>query len=141
MLSVRQPRRIRVVLGYRLPSIAVASPDRHALVRRGRWLSAATLFYNSLEGALGIALGLAAGSVALVGHVATFDARESEQYNRANCEVAKQLFSSQPGVQHENASRQPVRSAHQGSDSQHELGLTHHLTAQRYLSTTMSAVR
>ncbi len=31
-------------------------------------------------------------------HVASFDARESERYNRDNCEVARQLFQSQPGV-------------------------------------------
>jgi divalent metal cation (Fe/Co/Zn/Cd) transporter len=41
--------------------------DRHALVRRGRWLSWATLAYNSLEGVLAIIVGLGAGSVALVG--------------------------------------------------------------------------
>ncbi len=42
-------------------------PDRHALVRRGRWLSAATVAYNGLEGVLALILGLSAGSVALVG--------------------------------------------------------------------------
>ena len=41
--------------------------DRRALVRRGRWLNAATLAYNSLEGVLAVGLGLSAGSVALVG--------------------------------------------------------------------------
>ena len=40
---------------------------RPALVRRGRWLNAATLAYNCLEGVLAVALGLSAGSIALVG--------------------------------------------------------------------------
>jgi hypothetical protein len=31
-------------------------------------------------------------------HVATFDADESEAYNRENCETASKLFQSQPGV-------------------------------------------
>jgi hypothetical protein len=33
-------------------------------------------------------------------HVATFDAAEGEgkDYNRGNCEIARDLFSSQPGV-------------------------------------------
>ena len=31
-------------------------------------------------------------------HVATFDADESASYNRENCEIARNLFSSQPGV-------------------------------------------
>jgi hypothetical protein len=31
-------------------------------------------------------------------HVATFDATESEAYNRENCETAQTLFQTQPGV-------------------------------------------
>jgi hypothetical protein len=31
-------------------------------------------------------------------HVATFDAAEGEGYNVANCEIARTLFESQPGV-------------------------------------------
>ncbi len=31
-------------------------------------------------------------------HVATFDADESEKYNRTNCEIARDLFAGQPGV-------------------------------------------
>jgi hypothetical protein len=31
-------------------------------------------------------------------HVATFDAQESESYNRENCLVAANLFAAQPGV-------------------------------------------
>jgi hypothetical protein len=31
-------------------------------------------------------------------HVATFDAQESESYNRENCLVAANLFAGQPGV-------------------------------------------
>jgi hypothetical protein len=31
-------------------------------------------------------------------HVATFDADQSNAYNRENCEVAKKLFTTQPGV-------------------------------------------
>ena len=41
--------------------------DRAVLVRRGRWLSTATLAYNCLEGVVAIVVGLGAGSVALVG--------------------------------------------------------------------------
>ena len=40
---------------------------RHSLVRRGLRLSLATIGYNSLEGVIAVAAGLAAGSVALVG--------------------------------------------------------------------------
>jgi hypothetical protein len=31
-------------------------------------------------------------------HVATFDAKEAESYNRENCLVAANLFAAQPGV-------------------------------------------
>jgi hypothetical protein len=31
-------------------------------------------------------------------HVATFDAKEDESYNRENCLVASNLFAAQPGV-------------------------------------------
>ena len=41
--------------------------NRPVLVRRGRWLNAATLAYNCLEGVLAVAIGLSAGSIALVG--------------------------------------------------------------------------
>ena len=30
-------------------------------------------------------------------HVATFDAAEDQDYNRKNCEIARDLFASQPG--------------------------------------------
>lgn len=43
------------------------APDRARWVRRGRWLNAATIAYNSLEGILAIGAGVIAGSVALVG--------------------------------------------------------------------------
>jgi divalent metal cation (Fe/Co/Zn/Cd) transporter len=41
--------------------------DRRAVVRRGQWLTWATIAYNSLEAVLAIGAGVAAGSVALVG--------------------------------------------------------------------------
>jgi len=31
-------------------------------------------------------------------HVATFDADESEEFNRGNCEKTRELFQAQPGV-------------------------------------------
>ena len=31
-------------------------------------------------------------------HVATFDSANGENYNRANCEIARGLFATQPGV-------------------------------------------
>lgn len=31
-------------------------------------------------------------------HVATFDAKESESYNRENCQITEELFQKQPGV-------------------------------------------
>ncbi len=31
-------------------------------------------------------------------HVATFDSKESEEYNRINCQIAADLFQNQPGV-------------------------------------------
>lgn len=42
-------------------------PSREAAVRRGQWLTWATIGYNSLEAVLAIGAGLLAGSVALVG--------------------------------------------------------------------------
>ncbi|HEY3112062.1 MAG TPA: cation transporter [Gemmatimonadaceae bacterium] len=42
-------------------------PDRAALVRRGIWLSYATIGYNSLEAIGSLVAGIIAGSVALVG--------------------------------------------------------------------------
>ena len=50
-----------------MSSISTLAFDRLVLVRRGRWLSAATLAYNCLEGVIAILVGLGAGSVALVG--------------------------------------------------------------------------
>lgn len=31
-------------------------------------------------------------------HVASFDAREGDSYNRENCDLARSLFQAQPGV-------------------------------------------
>jgi divalent metal cation (Fe/Co/Zn/Cd) transporter len=50
-----------------MSSISALTIDRPALVRRGRWLSGATLAYNCLEGVIAVVIGLSAGSVALVG--------------------------------------------------------------------------
>jgi divalent metal cation (Fe/Co/Zn/Cd) transporter len=44
-----------------------AARARAALVRRSQWYSRITLIYNSVEGIVSIAAGIAAGSVALVG--------------------------------------------------------------------------
>jgi divalent metal cation (Fe/Co/Zn/Cd) transporter len=41
--------------------------DRPTLVRRGRWLAWFTILWNAIEGIAGIAAGVAAGSIALVG--------------------------------------------------------------------------
>lgn len=41
--------------------------DRAVAVRRARWLNAATIGWNSVEGVIAIAAGIAAGSVSLVG--------------------------------------------------------------------------
>jgi divalent metal cation (Fe/Co/Zn/Cd) transporter len=45
----------------------ITSTERRTAVSRGRWLTWATLLYNSLEAVLSIGAGVAAGSVALVG--------------------------------------------------------------------------
>ncbi len=51
-----------------LAQIAETVPiDRRRWVRRGRWLNAATVAYNSLEGILAIGAGVIAGSISLVG--------------------------------------------------------------------------
>lgn len=42
-------------------------PDRDAAVRRARWLNAATIGWNSIEGVIAIVAGVAAGSVSLIG--------------------------------------------------------------------------
>jgi divalent metal cation (Fe/Co/Zn/Cd) transporter len=43
------------------------SSNRSTAVRRGQWLTWATIIYNSLEAVLSVGAGLVAGSVALVG--------------------------------------------------------------------------
>ncbi|HEY4956000.1 MAG TPA: hypothetical protein VII02_14050, partial [Gemmatimonadaceae bacterium] len=45
----------------------VAPLARDALVRRGQWLSIATLLYNAVEAVVAIVAGTLAGSVALIG--------------------------------------------------------------------------
>ena len=47
--------------------MAIASPTRHDLVRRGQRLEYFTIAYNSLEGLVSIVAGLIAGSVSLIG--------------------------------------------------------------------------
>jgi divalent metal cation (Fe/Co/Zn/Cd) transporter len=47
--------------------MAIATPTRHDLVRRGRQLEYFTIAYNSAEGLVSIVAGLIAGSVSLVG--------------------------------------------------------------------------
>ena len=47
--------------------MAIASPTRHDLVRRGRQLEYFTIAYNSAEGLVSIVAGIIAGSVSLVG--------------------------------------------------------------------------
>jgi len=44
-----------------------AVAPRQVAVRRGQWLTWATIGYNSLEGALSVGAGLSSGSIALVG--------------------------------------------------------------------------
>jgi len=44
-----------------------AAADRTAAVRRARWLNAATIGWNSVEGIVAVIAGLVAGSVSLVG--------------------------------------------------------------------------
>ena len=45
---------------------SIATTERQRVVRRGQWLTSATLLYNSLEAVLSIGAGALAGSVALV---------------------------------------------------------------------------
>ena len=47
--------------------MAIATPTRHDLVRRGRQLEYFTIAYNSAEGLVSIVAGILAGSVSLVG--------------------------------------------------------------------------
>jgi divalent metal cation (Fe/Co/Zn/Cd) transporter len=47
--------------------MTVATMDRALLVKRGQRLEYFTIAYNSLEGLIGIAAGLVAGSIALIG--------------------------------------------------------------------------
>jgi divalent metal cation (Fe/Co/Zn/Cd) transporter len=49
------------------PAASAPLPGRVALVRRGRLLAWFTIAWNTLEGLVGIAAGLAAGSIALIG--------------------------------------------------------------------------
>lgn len=50
-----------------MASVLIPIAERHALVRRGRWLSAGTLAYNTIEGAIALVVGASVGSVALFG--------------------------------------------------------------------------
>lgn len=45
----------------------ITATERQHVVRRGQWLTWATLLYNSLEAVLSVGAGVVAGSVALVG--------------------------------------------------------------------------
>ena len=54
-------------LGNKLVIVDTATTDRSLLVKRGQRLEYFTIAYNSLEGLIGIAAGLVAGSIALVG--------------------------------------------------------------------------
>jgi hypothetical protein len=47
--------------------MAIASPTRHDLVRRGQRLEYFTIAYNSVEGLVSIVAGIVAGSVSLIG--------------------------------------------------------------------------
>ncbi|MDP9440864.1 MAG: cation transporter [Actinomycetota bacterium] len=49
------------------PAEATDASRRRAAVRRARWLNLATIGWNSVEGVVAVAAGLAAGSVSLVG--------------------------------------------------------------------------
>lgn len=50
-------------------TVAIERPGgiRKAAVRRARWLNAATIVWNGLEGIVAVAAGIAAGSVSLIG--------------------------------------------------------------------------
>lgn len=50
-----------------MSSTVLSALERDTIVRRGFWLSLATLIWNSLEGIIAIVAGINAGSVALVG--------------------------------------------------------------------------
>ena len=54
-------------VGQRRDPPVIAAPHRLAVVRRGHWLTSATIVYNGLEGLLSVGAGLFAGSIALVG--------------------------------------------------------------------------
>ena len=50
-----------------VPRPSLPADERRALVRRGQWLSRATLAYNALEGIVSIVAGVMAGSISLIG--------------------------------------------------------------------------
>lgn len=56
-----------MTVGPRRDLPVLATPHRAAAVRRGHWLTWATIGYNGLEGLLSVGAGLFAGSIALVG--------------------------------------------------------------------------
>jgi len=69
-LPARRPQLKRDPLGspeWLADSVSMTSATRIRIVRRGQWLTWATLGYNSLEGLLSVGAGIIAGSVALVG--------------------------------------------------------------------------
>lgn len=92
------------------PRVEVRDVDREALVRRGRWLSYATIGYNALEGLASIVAGGFAGSISLVGFGidslievtsggaalwrlhADFDAVGRERVERASLRLIGSLF-------------------------------------------------
>lgn len=48
-------------------TLSASRPTRDAAVRQARWLNAATIGWNTVEGVVAVAAGVAAGSVSLVG--------------------------------------------------------------------------
>lgn len=52
---------------HAMVTLSAPSPTRRAAVRRSRWLNVATIGWNTIEGVVAVAAGIAAGSVSLVG--------------------------------------------------------------------------
>jgi hypothetical protein len=94
-----------IIFGLLILAILVAQSRRNCEIPGSSWVPC--IWGEPLKSTKGIVYTLYRNSPTVVGtisgvdariHVATFDAAGGKDYNKNNCETARQLFASQPGV-------------------------------------------
>ena len=94
-----------IIFGLLILAILVAQSRRNCEIPGSSWVPC--IWGEPLKSNKGVVIytlyrnsptvGTISGDDARI-HVATFDAAEDKDYNRDNCETARDLFESQPGV-------------------------------------------